>query len=654
MIILFDIEGNLQVNGTSSRVHCIAAQDWDTQEVYSFTDASPDYPSLREGLELLDRADYIVAHNAIGYDVPTLRRVFSWTPKAKVVDTLVASMSIFAHRKELDFGISQLSGGQEFPAKYIGRHSLESWGVRLGLHKTQYEGPWENWSEEMHKYCIDDVLVLNRLFNHLRKSGRWNKEAMLNEHQLATWLTEAQRAGIPFDVEAAHSLVGDLLQEREDITKKLIAKYGGWFAPVRAASRITDKEREHICREILFERADDVVDAMSKNPKRWFVPKRSNQKLGYVAGAPSTKIRYVEFNPGSRDHISKVLKDQGWVPDTYTETGKPEVSESTLANIPGAEDFSRMLLIQKRLGQLTSGSQAWLNLLDEENLLHPRILGTGTVTHRAAHRSPNITQVTGVDKPIPCRHLFVPPPGWSMMGADVSGLEIRCLAHYLCPYDGGRYTEWVLRGDVHEEHRKILSRVKEDITRGEAKTWFYAYIYGAGSTKLGQSIDRTLDGEAGSALGKELSRMFEKRIPGLAALKAELKRDVSVGWTNLIDGRQAYIRSEHAALNTKLQGTGAVLCKYWVVSMCEEMERRYGPPVGRNLFESSSQWEKYGDWSLALWAHDETQTFISPNVDHKEAMTVATTTIEALEERFKLGCSLTGEAKIGRNWAETH
>src|SRR5690606_31621074 len=183
----------------------------------------------------------------------------------------------------------------------------------------------------------------------------------------------------------------------------------------------------------------------------------------------------------SRTHIYKRLKDKyNWKPKEFTEKGTPKVSEEVLESLPypEAELLNEYLMIQKRISQLAEGHSAWLKMVRPDGRIYGSVITNGAVTGRMTHNSPNLAQVPAVNVPYgkECRSLFTVPDDRVLVGADASGLELRCLAHYMARFDKGAYARELLEGDIHTANQKAAGLP----TRDNAKTFIYAFLYGAG------------------------------------------------------------------------------------------------------------------------------------------------------------------------------
>lgn len=571
------------------------------------------YLGISQGLLELYHAEVIYAHNGLTFDLPALKKVFGWTPgpNTKVLDTLVASRLVYSDQKEHDF---ELFRRKKLPGNLIGRHSLEAWGVRLNNRKLQSPESWEKWTPEMQMYCEQDTLTTYALIEHLAKRGV-PMQALEAEQDLQLYLWHQELNGWPFNEEAARTLQAELAAKRETLRSFLVQHFGTWTIP--------------------------------SGPIK--VAKVNYAKRGIPKGTEYQNFKVVEFNPASRSHIAKRLMAQfNWVPEKFTETNQPQVDETVLEgllHIPGVPELKEFLLVEKRLGQIAEGQQAWLKLV-KGGKIHGRINPIGAITHRATHSNPNLSQVPAVTAEYGerCRGLFHVPEGWQQMGADASGLELRCLAHYMAKYDDGAYAKVLLEADVHTANQMSLGEFVPEGKEGRnlTKTWVYAVLYGAGDEKLGKILKPGLTAEQQEQVGSASRATFLRNTPALKylldAVKTQAKR---VGYFTVLDGRRVYVRSEHAALNTLLQSTGAVICKHWIVGFDYEMTQRFGP----------QGWG--GRWAALGWIHDEIQIAVRPAVA-SAACELAVKSIERLTALFSFRCPLTGEAKLGSSWAATH
>ena len=618
----FDIETDGLLHD-ATQLHCLVLRDMDSKSVLSCTDNHSSYASMDDGLQLLAEADRIYGHNIVEYDLPLLKKLRpKWKTRAKVRDTYLIAQMRFAHQKDLDW---RLYKSGHLPGALIGLHTLEAWGYRLSVKKVGTEiEDWSQWTPLMQARCESDTLIVKKLVRHLNEAGGIPAGAVETEHELADYLRDQQENGVPFDEERAAALYGKLAGEKLIVGDALREEFGTW-----------------------------------QKSRGIFIPKRDDKRKGYTKGVPIERFATVRFNPNSRDHIAKVLQERyGWSPSDFTDGGKAEVSEETLTGLtyPPIGKVLRHLMLAKRISQLAEGKEAWMKHSTPDRPLggkltglphiHHRVKQNGTITHRAAHASPNLGQVPKVGSPFgyECRELFHVPSDsdWVELGVDVSGLELRCLAHYMARFDDGAYGEKVLApkgspNEIHLYNSNILG-----ISRDDGKTFIYAYLYGAGDGKLGLIIAPGKSVEEQERIGKKARRHFEKGIPALGLLTTRVKELANErGYLTLIDDRRVYIREEHAALNSLLQGTGAVICKRWIVHAYRELVARFGP----------QGWN--GQWAAMLWIHDETQTAVRKAIK-EDAADIWLRSIRGLQDYFSFRLPLDGEAKFGRNWAECH
>ena len=411
------------------------------------------------------------------------------------------------------------------------------------------------------------------------------------EHQVAQILTQQEIHGWYFNENAARELESTLRREMEETTSLLRGQF-----PYVAGTV--------------------------------FTPKRNNRTQGYIEGAPFTRLK--EFNPTSRDHIAWILQTHyGWKPSSMTSTGKPVIDEVILKEI-GTEIsmmFFKCLDLTKKLGMLSEGNNAWLKLVTKSKIHHHCSVATNT--HRCAHRNPNLAQVPSDER---FRKLFTTEPTKVMVGADLSGIELRMLAHYIHPYDGGRYSNILLTGDIHQ-----VNADKIGISRSQVKTVTYAFLYGAGDEKIAHSIDPLLTTKEAKSTGKEIRAAYVDAIPGLEDLLKAVKEASEKGWLKGIDGRKFTITSPHCALNYLLQGSAGVIAKRWMVIADKNIKK-----LGIDK-----------DTHQLAFIHDELQYETKREHERDLCSSLVFSAAEA-GEYYQLRCPIAAEAVRGDTWADTH
>ena len=410
--------------------------------------------------------------------------------------------------------------------------------------------------------------------------------------------------------------IPDYLKLELDVAQILTAQeLHGWYFNEKSAWELESTLRQELegLNQLLRNRYPFVAGAE-------FTPRRGNRTLGYVEGATLTKLK--EFNPTSRDHIAWIMTNlHGWIPDKKTKAGKTAIDETVLKDI-GTEEalqFFRCLELTKQLGMLSEGQNAWLKLVRNNRIHHHCSVATNT--HRCAHRNPNLGQVMS---DLAFRALFTASPGMVMVGADLAGIELRMLAHYLARYDGGRYGEILLNGDIHQ-----VNADKIGISRRLVKTVTYAFLYGAGDQKIGLSYDAQLPPNEAKKKGAEIRDAYVAAIDGLGDLLTAVRTAGDRGFIKSIDGRRIPVDSPHKALNYLLQSSAGVIAKRWMTLAAD------GP--GRQL----------------AFIHDELQWETTPDLAEDLKFKLELSAVMA-GEYYNLRIPIAAEGKIGNTWADVH
>ena len=578
MKLVFDIETD-GLNPTV--IWCLVAMD-DKGKFYNYTEDNID-----EGIKLLQDADKIIGHNILGFDIPVIKKLhgIDLYNADKVVDTLVLSR-LFNPTRE-------------------GGHSIAKWGYKLGIPKKD-SPEWTSFNEEMLSYCQRDVSINYKLFNYLKKESiGFSKDSIMLEHKVTYLLEEQKRNGFLFDYEKAMMLTSELsskLKETED-------KVHETFQPIWIDDKlITPKLKKdgQLSKQGLTEQEyTDIIEG------------RLEQK-------PFMRKTLQEFNLGSRKQIGQRLQELGWKPNKFTPTGQAIVDESTLKkikHIKEAQLIADFLLYQKRLAQVHS----WIEAVNKtDNRVHASVICTGAITGRMAHRSPNMAQVPSVSSPYgkECRACWTVPEGYKLVGIDASGLELRMLAHYMADKE---YINDIINGDIHTTNREFAGLKSRD----EAKTFIYALIYGAGDEKIGRIINGSKDS------GRALRERFLGSLPALRTLKQRVDRASQKKYLKGLDGRKIIIRHKHAALNTLLQGGGAIVMKKALTLLDLDLKL--------NTIDAK----------IVANIHDEWQI----EVKESQADYVGRAGVQAIKDagiHYKMRCPLDVEYKIGGSWYETH
>jgi DNA polymerase I len=559
-----------------SVVWCIAVQDIHSGQVITFSETTL-------GLFkpwLVSEVDCLVFHNGISFDVPVLERLLGIVfDSIQIEDTLVLSQ-LDEPRRE-------------------GGHSLASWGERLGFDKGDHSD-WSEFSKEMLDYCIIDVKITTKLYRHMLLK-ELSQDAKELEYATKKHCSVQERTGWSFDLQGAIELLQNINEDLRDVEEQVHKT----FIPLplwKSKKAVTNRWKKTGGRTVAYQSEVDLECHTN-----------DDGDYGYWT--------YPELNLGSRQQVGRHLVHYGWKPTVFTETGKPKVDESTLkdVDIPEAKMIAHYLMLQKRKGQVSS----WI---DEYNYktkrIHCRVHTMGTVTHRMSSSNPNLQQVTASNKEYgrEMRELFIVPSDKVLVGADLSGLELRCLAHYM---KDSNYTEEILSGDIHTANQKAAGLK----TRDESKRFIYAYLYGCGDLLMGKICGGDRE------LGKKIKGDFLSNTPALATLRKKIEHASKRGWIKALDGRKVYVRSPHSALNFLLQSAGAIIAKRaWEIF---------------HVLADDYDYKQLGV------IHDEIQIECDP----MDSATLGQLIVDAMEcttEYYKLNCPITGEYKIGKSWSDTH
>ncbi len=572
--IIFDIEAD---GLHPTIVWCIVAKELDGP-IHKF-----DNTQIEEGVKFLESADVLIGHNIIGYDIPVLEKLHGAKLTHKLEDTLVMSRLFNPVREN--------------------GHSLKTWGYRVNCAKQEQPENFDEYTPAMLEYCVQDVALNELVYKHLLNEGQsFSPECVELEHKVADIMKEQERTGFYFDSQQAMTLLAELKAKQLEVEQEVKATFKPKLVDDKLVTPYVRKDGQLSKRGLTDEEYDKCI--ATNNVK------------------PFMRQSLQEFNLGSRKQIGEYLIDFGWKPNRFTPTGQPIVDEGTLkkiSHIKEAKLIADFLLYQKRIAQITS----WIDELKNDRV-HGGVIPNGTITGRMTHRSPNMAQVPNAGSPYgkECRACWSVPEGYKLVGIDASGLELRMLAHYM---NDDKYINEVINGDIHTTNQ-TLAGLK---TRDQAKTFIYALIYGAGDAKIGSVAGGS------KKKGHELKETFFTNLPALKILKDKVQQASRRGFLKGLDGRKIYIRSQHAALNSLLQGGGAIVMKKAMCILEDNLKL--------NAVDAKFVANIHDEWQIQV---KETQSdFVGE---------LGVRAIEEASKHFNMRCPLTGEYKIGSNWSETH
>jgi len=686
--LVFDIEADGLLDELT-KVHCIAIFDCDTGKADLY---EPD--SIQAALDRIAVADEVYGHNIIGFDLPALDKVYGFKVDInKITDTLLWSMRLFPDMLGKGKKKQIVDDDDDDIEEIILGHSLESWGRRLHVHKGDFKGPWTEYTKEMGEYCLQDVVVNEHIRRHFVRINKPAPIADYIEKRFAALVQRQEARGFAFDVDAAEALYSRLQSDLDALEATVVGqipprievlKTPAYYTVTWADGTTTDYETKGM--------ADLDRKARKVKPSQCSIaPGPLREKSHSFNMGSRDQIRAYLYN--KYGWLSPKLTEAG---EKLLETQSAEklaidygsLSEEILraCEFPEGQQFADFLLMGKVKSFLRGdGDSGWLRLV-KDGRIHHRMLTIGCATGRCSHSKPNLGQVpsaaVGSDgHPLlgiagrygwECRSLF--HADRVQVGVDMQAIEARNLAHYLQPYDGGAYVQQVLFGDIHRQNVDAIQKYASyTVSRRDSKTILYSWCYGAANLKIGTNTvlfskeaaeeygslrdfyrrspgnikdkvwskatkaRRTATPEEAALMhvGAKVRNSLEKGIAGFECLQDALKIASKRGWLLMPDGRQLPIRSAHAALNTLLQGSAAVLMKKWVV-LTEDYNLRDGV-----------------DWHSLAIVHDELQSDV--HEDHVEQH--SKNCIQAIKDAgvaFNWRCPLDGEAKVGNNWAECH
>jgi DNA polymerase I-like protein with 3'-5' exonuclease and polymerase domains len=608
MQTIFDIETNGFYQDCTT-IHCIALKRIGIDnDVQLYTQSN-----INDALDILENSEVLIGHNIIQFDIPVLEKFY---PSRKfthnVLDTFNLSCIVFPQRQ---------------------KHGLEDWGKDLGFEKfnpmtgkeytdeewkerkkTKNEA-WDRYTSEMGAYCQQDVRVT----------------------ELVLWqcnVDEIPKSVIELSNKFSWCISQQVINGHKIDTENLL----------KLNAQI--EQDEVVAANELLSKLPSFTDYTFK------VYKRANKNKNIKAGDIECIEVITPFNLSSTYHWMRYLKEKyDFNPPLVRRKGKdeptPSLDDDVLASIEDKYPEIKDLLLWKTANKIRkmiyNSDNSLYNLLDKDGIIHGKVYTDGTVSGRCSHNKPNLSTMPSVrtddNGPIKgikgkyayeVRNLFVPHDGYVQVGFDAKGLEYMCLAHYI---NDKHFSEDVIEnGDIHTWTKQTLGFE----TRRQAKTFEYAYLYGAGKKKLaeglsaGTGVKYTVD-DVNKAISK-----FVEALPGLGTLQDNLKNQYQQkGTITGLDGRELQARSEHSLLNLLLQSSGAVVMKNCLVYLKEELDKTDV------------------DYKFTLNVHDEIQASVRPEhvEKYKECVYKA---VDRTNKDLGLNCKLQVDIKVGRSWAECH
>ena len=571
---ILDIETNAL---DATTIWCVVLKKLNEPEFITATRASD--------LSFLTSDDVFIAHNGVEFDIPVLNRV--WKTGIKIVqvfDTLILSRLFNPNRE--------------------GGHALRSWGKRLAFEKMDFDN-YETFSKDMVEYCRRDVELTEKVYNHLTLEGsNFSNKSIRLEHKIAHIIHMQSKHGFYLNRGKAEDLWAETLGKAKNIEKELQTAF---------------KPKPKLIREI--------VPRIKKDGTLSLVGLKDIDNPAETIGGPFSLFKYEPFNLASPKQIIERLDAYGWKPTVLTPKGSPKICEKNLETIADNAPASAKKLAQwKMLESRWKTIESWLNACKADNRVHGRVFTMGAVTGRMTHTDPNMANVVSSDKPYgkECRECFTVPDAdnYKLVGMDAKGLELRMLAHYM---NDPEYIDIVLHGDPHTANQKAAGLPD----RASAKTFIYAFLYGAGAEKIGTIVNGT------ARDGARLKSQFLYNMPSLSNLIAKVQKIATGGDIRGLDGRRIFVRHQHAALNTLLQGAGAIVCKQWSICMDKYIK------------------QNKLDAHLVNTIHDELQYEVHVR-DVDAILLGADKMMQKAGKDLDVRLTLNADSKVGETWASTH
>ena len=610
MRLTFDIETD---GLDATKIWCLVIQDLDTKRIMRYTDNSKSYDGdIKMGLTLLQPAKLLIAHNGIGFDALIIKKLYDIDlyNGDRFFDTWIASQVLNYRRPH--------------------KHGLAGWGEYLKYHKGDYDD-WTQFTEKMMEYCVRDVKLNTIIYNHLivelkdlAEKNPLIRKGLKNEMATAKFDAYCRYYGWSFNKDKALNLLDKIKSRMNEIEKVVEPK-------LPAVTRLIDKQPKtpKFTKKGCYTAATArmlseylKVDVKPENTKVWPAGREFQRKITKPA------------NLGNLEQVKEYLYTIGWEPDDWKmeRMGRefikktPKLTKTSLDKLGwDGSAIHHWTTLRSRRGVV----EGWIENL-KNNRLHGNLWVVGTPTFRCRHEVianlPAVTAELGKE----LRELLVAEPGRKIVGADSSGNQFRSLAHYA---KDDNLTNQIMSGDIHQYNADII-----DTDRRTAKTWIYAFLFGAGATKLG----KVLTGVGNIKRGKESIEAYGNAIPGLKALKDQLvsiwnrtEAQSSVeGYVPGLDGRKVYTPQDYQTLNYLLQSCEAITTKAAVAYQMNKIK------------------EEKLDAEPRLYYHDE----VAWSAADKDANRVLEILIESFAEGpKKVGVTImAGDGTIGSNYAEVH
>ena len=650
---IFDIESNGLLQ-EATKMWCICFKNIDTEVNHIFLEGDLKWQ------ELLNEATLVAGHNLVGFDLMLLEKLFGYTlPKTcKVRDTLTMSQVLNYKR----FG----NDG----------HSLDAWGKHLGKFKQVHED-WSKFSLEMLSRCQSDVelnysvyKILLVEFEAIYQKNPQISVYLKSEQAVTRWVTRANLSGWPFAYEKAMDLYDILETEVQRAHSQISGILGIKCVAVDKKKGIVEVKKPRWVKTGFYD----------QHTANWFGADVCSGLEGEERRVEGPYCR-VTFEPLSLDSVYDIklfLYRHGWEPTEWNYKTDPlthrrvqttpKIVEEDLKYLgEQGQLYAEYMIVRSRHAILKSWiedacitleSGEKIKVLEYEDLdlgrlseydirLHGDCFTIGTPSFRSRHRIIANVPVGEINKdgtPVSIygaemRALFKCLPGYKIIGCDSVGNQARALAYYL---ESDEYTDILLNHDIHSYNAEVATsalkemKVNHIVTRADAKKLLYATMFGGSGAKLWL----IMFGHRDQTQGNQFKNEFIKSIPGFKSLVDKLEniygktRTFGEGYIYSIAGNRIYVDSFHKLLVYLLQATEKITCSAALMLAAERLE------------------EAKIEYIPLIYYHDE-YDFMVKEKDIEKAIEISEKSFDDGARLFNITI-MSGKAKTGANWLETH
>jgi DNA polymerase III epsilon subunit-like protein len=622
----FDLEANGFLQ-QATHVHCGVVKVAKSDEIKKFNPQQ-----VPELLKYLDTFDVLIAHNGIGYDFPLLKKLYNWTFKGKVVDTLIMSRLLKPNRI-LPYHCLD---------RKVGPHSLAAWGYRVGRGKPDHDD-WENYSPDMLHRCTEDVEILALVYDELMveaKGGNW-RNAFLLSFELFTQLQLQEMYGWTVDRPHMEKCIRQLTKWIERIDSVIVPRLPD----------ILEVEETKLKGEYNYVKKPFLKSGqLSETSRSWYANTGATPDTVSIGGCFS-RISFRKVRLDSNDETKEYLLSLGWEP---LEWNTDDAGQRTSPKLSKDDPFEG---IEGKLGALVARRvqckqrrgiiEGLLKLIRPDGKI-ASVVNTLAVTGRATHR--NIVNIpkAGSFYGKQMRQMFTSRDGYTLVGTDSAGNQLRQLAGRM---NNPIYTQALIDGKKEDgsDNHSLTAKIGELESRDLAKNVMYCLLFGGGDAKLAKTAKKPIG--SGGILRDKLYRGLD----GLGDLVEKLtkewkntatqrynpkfgKMEYANGTITGLDGRPITVPSEHQLLVYLLQSDEAIQMSRAYCMTAERLAARYVWGV---------------DYGIVGWIHDEIQIECREDIAD-DVGSICRDAIRDAGEFYNISCPHAGESATGRNWYETH